>query len=309
MSDFGGGSSLLALPAPGLTLADKQGVNRALLQSGASISEMNAVRKHLSAIKGGRLAAACSPAPVLTLVISDVPGDDPSVVASGPTIPDSTTFAEALCVLTKYGIQEPTSVLNHLRAARDETPKPGDSRFRENTVQVIATAQDALAAAAEVARAAGYTPVILGDSVEGEAKEVARVHAAIARQVARHGQPAEPPCVLLSGGETTVTVKGRGRGGRNTEFLLALACALDGHPGIHAIAVDTDGVDGGEDNAGAFLSPDSLRRAEKLGLRGRDLLADNDAYHFFKALDDLVITGPALTNVNDFRAIVISRRC
>lgn len=301
----GGGSALLAAPAAGLTLEDKQAVNKALLRSGANITEMNCVRKHLSAIKGGRLGAACAPAKVVTLAISDVPGDDPSVIASGPTVPDPTTFSDALAVLAKYGITEPRAVIEHLRAARDETPKPGDPRLAGGAVVMLATAQDALRAAAEVARAAGVTPVILGDSIEGEARDVAAVHAGIARQVARYGGLAEPPCALISGGETTVTVRGKGRGGRNAEFLLALAVALDGHPGISAIAADTDGIDGSEDNAGALLAPDTLARAAALGVSGKARLADNDGYGFFAALGDLVTTGPTRTNVNDFRAILI----
>jgi len=301
----GGGSALLAAPAEGLTLEDKQAVNRALLKSGANITEMNCVRKHLSAIKGGRLAAAAAPARVVTLAISDVPGDDPSVIASGPTVPDSTTFADALAVLAKYGIDEPHAVVEHLRAAKDETPKPGDPRFTRNEVVMLATAQDALRAAAEVARAAGVAPVILGDSIEGEARDVAAVHAGIVRQVARFGGLAEAPCVLLSGGETTVTVRGGGRGGRNAEFLLALAVALDGHPGISALAADTDGIDGSEDNAGALLAPDSLARAAAQHVNAKHRLAANDGYGFFAALDDLVVTGPTRTNVNDFRAILV----
>ncbi|MET0679850.1 MAG: glycerate kinase [Burkholderiales bacterium] len=301
----GGGSALLAAPAEGLTLEDKQAVNRALLKSGANITEMNCVRKHLSAIKGGRLAAAAAPARVVTLAISDVPGDDPSVIASGPTVPDPTTFADALAVLAKYGIDEPHAVIEHLRAAKDETPKPGDRRFERNEVIVLATAQDALRAAAEVARAAGVAPVILGDSIEGEARDVASVHAGIARQVARFGGLAEPPCVLLSGGETTVTVRGGGRGGRNAEFLLALAVALDGHPGVAAIAADTDGIDGSEDNAGALLAADSIARAAAQHVNAKYRLAANDGHGFFAALGDLVVTGPTRTNVNDFRAILI----
>jgi hydroxypyruvate reductase len=304
----GGGSALLAAPAAGLTLEDKQAVNRALLRSGANITEINCVRKHLSAVKGGRLAAACAPAAVVTLTISDVPGDDPSVIASGPTVPDPTTFADALGVLDKYGITEPRAVLDHLRAARDETPKPGDTRLSGARTVMVATPQHALEAAAGVARAHGVAPVILGDAIEGEAREVALVHAGIARQVARHGQPAPPPCVLLSGGETAVTVRGAGRGGRNAEFLLGLAVALAGHPGIHALAGDTDGIDGTEDNAGALLAPDSLARAAALGLDARHMLAANDGYGFFAALGDLVTTGPTLTNVNDFRAILVTAR-
>jgi hydroxypyruvate reductase len=302
----GGGSALLALPAPGLTLQDKQAINRALLKSGANITEMNCVRKHLSAIKGGRLAAACHPARVVTLTISDVPGDDPAVIASGPTVPDRTTFADALAILDKYAIDEPRSVLAHLRAAREETPKPGDPRLARSETHMVAAPQQSLEAAAEVARKSGVTPLILGDSLEGEAREVALVHAGIARQVLRHGQPAAAPCVLLSGGETTVTVRGKGRGGRNVEFLLALAVALGGEPRVHALAGDTDGVDGTEDNAGAIIAPDTLARAAAAGVDAKSRLADNDGYTFFSSLGDLVKTGPTLTNVNDFRAILVS---
>ena len=301
----GGGSSLLPLPVAGLTLPDKQQINRALLRSGATISEMNCVRKHLSAIKGGRLAAACAPARVVTLLISDVPGDDPSVIASGPTVADPTTSAEALAILQKYSIEEPAAALDHLRRGQDETPKPGDPRLAAAETIMIGAPQASLQAAAELAQQAGVTPLILSDAIEGEARDVALVHAAIARQVAAHGQPARAPCVLLSGGETTVTVRGKGRGGRNAEFLLALTIALEGHPRIHAIACDTDGIDGTEDNAGAIAGPDSLARATALGLRAKDFLADNDGYTFFERLGDLVVTGPTLTNVNDFRAILI----
>ena len=301
----GGGSALLPLPADGLTLADKQQVNRALLRSGATISEMNCVRKHLSAIKGGRLAAACAPARVVTLLISDVPGDDPAVIASGPTVPDPTTCADALAILRKYSIGEPAAALAHLQRGDDETPKPGDPRLAHAEAILIGAPQASLEAAAQVARSAGLAPLILSDAIEGEARDVALVHAAIARQVAAHGQPAPAPCVLLSGGETTVTVRGKGRGGRNAEFLLAFVIALDGHPRVRAIACDTDGVDGTEDNAGAIAGPDSLQRAAALGLRAKDSLADNDGYTFFERLGDLVVTGPTLTNVNDFRAIVI----
>jgi len=301
----GGGSSLLPLPASGLTLADKQLVNRTLLRSGATISEMNCVRKHLSAIKGGRLGAACAPARVVTLLISDVPGDDPSVIASGPTVPDPTTCADALAILQKYSISEPAAALEHLRRGQDETPKPGDPRLVGAEAILIGTPQASLEAAAELAQAAAVTPLILGDAIEGEARDVALVHAAIARQVAAHGQPARAPCVLLSGGETTVSIRGKGRGGRNAEFLLALTIALDGHPRVHAIACDTDGIDGTEDNAGAIAGPDSLQRAAALELRAKDFLADNDGYTFFSRLGDLVVTGPTLTNVNDFRAILI----
>lgn len=301
----GGGSALLALPAMGITLEDKQAINKALLRSGANIGEMNCVRKHLSAIKGGRLAAAASPAHVITLLISDVPGDDPSVIASGPTVADPTSFADALGILKKYGIEEPKAVLEHLRAGIDETPKPGDPRLNGAETVMLATAQDALEAAATKAEATGYKPVILGNSIEGESRDVALVHAGIALQVAQHRQPAPAPCVLLSGGETTVTVRGAGRGGRDAEFLLTLAVALDGHPKIHAIACDTDGIDGTEDNAGAILTPDTLERARQLGLNANKRLADNDGYGFFADLDDLVITGPTRTNVNDLRAILI----
>lgn len=303
----GGGSALLALPAPGLTIDDKRAVNRALLRSGANIAEINCVRKHLSAIKGGRLAVAAAPARVVSLLISDVPGDDPAVIASGPTVADPTTFADAREVLAKYGIDEPEAVLSHLKDARVETPKPGDARLARVETKLVARPQDALAAAAAVAREARVTPIILGDSIEGEAREVALVHAGIARQVRRHDQPAPAPAVLLSGGETTVTVRGKGRGGRNAEFLLALAVALNGAPGIHAIACDTDGIDGTEDNAGALLGPDSLLRASRLGVDARRMLADNDGYGYFAALGDLIVTGPTRTNVNDFRAILIER--
>lgn len=304
----GGGSSLLALPAPGLTIDDKRSVAKALLRSGATIAEMNCVRKHLSAIKGGRLAAAAHPARAVTLLISDVPGDDPSIIASGPTVADPTTFADARAILRKYAIVPPEAVADHLARATDETPKPGDPRLSRSRTHLVATPQDALEAAAAAARAQGVTPVILGNAIEGEAREVAMVHAGIARQIAAHGQPAPPPCVLLSGGETTVTVRGHGRGGRNAEFLLALAVALDDHPGIFAVACDTDGIDGTENNAGAILRPDSLRRAAALNLDARAMLQDNDGYGFFNGLDDLIVTGPSLTNVNDFRAILVTAR-
>ena len=301
----GGGSALLALPAQGITLADKQAVNKALLRSGAAITEINCVRKHLSAIKGGRLAVAAAPAQMVTLMISDVPSDDPSVIASGPTVPDATTRQDALGVLEKYRIEASPAVLNWLTQPESETPKPKDLRLARVENIIIARPQDSLEAAAAVARRAGYTPVILGNALEGEAREVALVHAGIARQCADFAQPAAPPCVLLSGGETTVTVRGKGRGGRNAEFLLALAVALQAHPGIHAIACDTDGIDGTEDNAGAKLGPDTLRRAAECQISAKARLANNDGYGFFAALDDLVITGPTLTNVNDFRAIIV----
>jgi hydroxypyruvate reductase len=300
----GGASALLALAAPGLTLGDKQQINRALLKSGATISEMNCLRKHLSAIKGGRLAAAAAPARVVTLAISDVPGDDLSIIGSGPTVADPSSFAEARAVLARYRIVPSDAVARRLSSG-DETPKPGDPRLARAEAILIARPQDALEAAAETARAAGYRPVILSDSLEGEARDVALVHAGIARQVFAHGQPAEAPAALISGGETTVTLRGKGRGGRNLEFLLALAVALDGQPRIHAIACDTDGIDGTEDNAGALLMPDSLARARARGMDGKAMLDDNDGYGFFSAIGDLVVTGPTLTNVNDFRAILV----
>ncbi len=301
----GGGSALLSLPPEGISLDDKMAVNRALLKSGADISEMNCVRKHLSAIKGGRLAAAAHPAKLVTLLISDVPGDDPSVIASGPTVPDPSTFAEARDILNRYGIATPPSVAGYLAAAAEETVKPGDPVFETAETIVVATPQASLEAAAAEAQAHGITPLILSDRIEGEAREVARVHAAIAMQAAARGQPAAPPCVILSGGETTVTVRGKGRGGRNAEFLLSLATELDGHSGIHAIACDTDGIDGSEDNAGCLCGPDTLAQAVSLGLKPRERLEDNDGYGFFAALNKLVISGPTLTNVNDFRAILI----
>jgi len=301
----GGGSALLALPAEGITLAEKQALNKALLRSGAAIGEMNCVRKHLSAIKGGRLALACGKARVVTLLISDVPGDDPRVIASGPTLPDATTSAQALAILRKYKIDIPQSVHAHLESPASETPKPGDARFERHSHHVIATAQDALEAAADKARDAGITPYILSDGIEGEARDIGLMHAALARQVVARGQPFERPCVILSGGETTVTVRGNGRGGRNVEFLLSLALALEAAPGVHAIACDTDGIDGSEDNAGALYAPDTLARAEALGVSGKAHLANNDGYSFFSALDDLVVSGPTRTNVNDFRAILI----
>jgi hydroxypyruvate reductase len=301
----GGGSALLALPAEGITLQQKQALNKALLKCGATISEINCVRKHLSAIKGGRLALACAPARVVTLLISDVPGDDPGIIASGPTLPDPTTCEEALAILRKYDLEVAPEVRRHLESGAGETPKPDNPLFARNTHHVIATARDTLEAAAETARAAGITPYILSDGIEGEARDIGLMHAALAKQVALRGQPFKPPCVLISGGETTVTVRGRGRGGRNAEFLLSLATALDGHPGIHAIACDTDGIDGSEDNAGAVYQPDSMQRAAALGLRPRAMLDNNDGYGFFDALGDLVVSGPTRTNVNDFRAILI----
>jgi len=328
----GGGSALLALPAPGVTLQDKQVVNKALLRSGATIAEMNRVRKHLSAIKGGRLAAAAHPARVVTYLISDVPGDDPSVIASGPTVPDPTTYAEALEVLARYGIDGPAALLEHLRAGAagelDETPKPGDPAFAADELVMLATAANALEAAPGCARAADVTPLVLGDDLEGEARDLGGAHAALAIACAKGGEAAlvglreavvrgaahvadpifvvpQAPLVLLSGGETTVTVRGPGRGGRNTEYLLGLALALDGHPAISALAGDTDGSDGSEDNAGALVTPDTLVRSRQAGVDPVAALAANDAYGLFAALGDLVVTGPTRTNVNDFRAVLI----
>ncbi|MEF8703878.1 MAG: glycerate kinase [Candidatus Accumulibacter sp. UW26] len=305
----GGGSALLALPFAGLSLADKQEVNQALLKSGASISEINCVRRHLSAVKGGRLAAACHPARVLNLMISDVPGDHPIDIASGPTVADPTTCADALAILHRYGIDGPRAVLEILESGRSESIKAGDARLARVETRLIATPQMALEAAAAVARQAGVAAYLLGDAIEGEAREVGRVMAGIALQVARRGQPFTPPCVLLSGGETTVTVRGNGRGGRNVEFLLALGVALNGYRGIHAIACDTDGVDGLEEIAGAWLAPDSLARARAQGMKPLASLDNNDAHGFFDALGDSLITGPTLTNVNDFRAILVTREC
>jgi hydroxypyruvate reductase len=328
----GGGSALLALPALGVTLEDKRVVSEALLRSGATITEMNCVRKHLSAIKGGRLAAAAHPAHVVTYLISDVPGDDPSVIASGPTVPDPTTFGEALEVLARYGIDGPATVREHLRAGVageiEETPKPGDPTFTSDELVVLATAADALEAAAGCARAAGVTPLLLGNDLEGEACDLGGAHAALAIACARGGERAlvalreavvrgsahlldpvffvpQAPLVMLSGGETTVTVRGAGRGGRDTEYLLGLALALDGHPAVSALAADTDGIDGSEDNAGAFVTPDTLMRSREAGVDPLAALAANDAYGLFAALGDLVVTGPTRTNVNDFRAVLI----
>ena len=301
----GGGSSLLPLPLAGLTLAHKQDVNRALLKSGATISEMNCVRRHLSAIKGGRLGAACHPARVLTLLLSDVPGDRPLDIASGPTVADPTTCADALDIVRRYGIDLPAPVRAVLQSGAGESIKPGDPRLARAETRMIATPYMSLQAAAAVAREAGYSAHILGDAIEGEARDVGKVMAAIALQVAQRGEPFAVPCVLLSGGETTVTVRGNGRGGRNVEFLLALGIALGGHPRIHALAGDTDGVDGQEDIAGATLFPDTLARAWSLGLQPHDELANNNGHGFFEQLGDGVVTGPTLTNVNDFRAMLI----
>ena len=303
----GGGSALLTAPAQGLTLEDKQAVNAALLASGANISEMNCVRRHLSAIKGGRLAAACHPARVVTLLVSDVPGDDPIDIASGPTVPDPTTCEDALDVLRRYRIDIPANVRRVLESGEGETVKPGDARLASIETRFIATPQMALEAAAAVARSEGLDAHILSDRLQGEAREVGTALAGVALQVANRRQPFEPPCVLLSGGETTVTVRGDGRGGRNVELLLAFALAVNAHPAIDAIAADTDGIDGVEEIAGAFVSPATLSRAWSTGLQARASLARNDGHGFFEALGDSVVTGPTLTNVNDFRAILISR--
>jgi len=304
----GGGSSLLALPADGVSLADKQQVNRALLASGATIGEINCVRRHVSAIKGGRLAAACHPARVVTLAISDVPGDDPIDIASGPTVADPTTIADARDVLRKYAVNVPPSVRAVLGSSEAESVKPGDPRLARAEYRIIATPQKALEAAAAIAREAGVSPIILSDSIEGEARDVGKVLAAIARQVALHGQPAAAPCVLLSGGETTVTVRGEGRGGRNVECLLSLVVGLQGQPGIYALAADTDGVDGAEEIAGAIATPDTLDRGIAHGRSAPRDLERNDAHAFFAALGDSVITGPTRTNVNDFRAVLVTDR-
>jgi glycerate 2-kinase len=307
----GGASALLTLPVDLLTLAQKQALNQALLASGASISEMNCVRKHLSRIKGGRLAAACAPARVVTLAISDVPGDDPGTIGSGPTVADASTCADALAVLRRYAIALPAPVVAALEAGDLETPKPGDAVFRGHAVQLVATPGHSLEAAADAARAAGLEAYVLGDDLEGESREVAKVHAALARAVARRGQPFKRPCVILSGGETTVSLRAqpqgtpRGRGGRAGEFCLGLAQALQAQPGVHALAADTDGIDGVEDNAGAYVGPDTLQRAQGLGLSIGQFLDRNDAYGYFHGLGDLVITGPTFTNVNDFRAILV----
>jgi glycerate 2-kinase len=302
----GGASSLLPLPLAPLTLADKQALTRELLRCGASIGEINCVRRHLSAIKGGRLAAACHPARVVTLAISDVPADDVADIGSGPTAADATTCADALAVLARYGIEPPPAVRELLASGRGESVKPGDPRLAGHELRLIATPQLALDAAAQVARDAGVTPVLLGDSIEGEAREVGKVFAGIALHAARGVEPFRLPCVLLSGGETTVTVRGQGRGGRNVEFLLSLALALRGHPQVHAVAGDTDGVDGLEEIAGAYAGPRTLARARALGLDPAQSLVDNDAHTFFESLDDSIVTGPTRTNVNDFRAVLVT---
>lgn len=307
----GGGSALLTLPAEGLSLADKQHINRALLESGANIAEMNTVRKHLSRIKGGRLAAACHPAQVVTLTISDVPGDDPAVIASGPTVADASTCAQALAILERYRIDIPESVKAALQNGALETPKPADAVFKGHQVRMLATPQQSLQAAADMAQAAGLNTYILSDEIEGESREVGKVHSALARAAARGHGPFQKPCVILSGGETTVTVRPqapgaqRGKGGRAGEFCLGLAVGLQGQDGVWGLAADTDGIDGVEDNAGAVVTPDTLQRAESLGLKPSAFLDRNDSYRFFEALDDLVVTGPTHTNVNDFRALLV----
>jgi hydroxypyruvate reductase len=307
----GGGSALLTLPAQGLTLADKQQINRALLESGANILEMNTVRKHLSRIKGGRLAAACYPAQVVTLTISDVPGDDPAVIASGPTVPDASTCEQAIAILERYRIALPEPVWSALRSGALETPKPAAPVFQGHSVQMLATPQQSLQAAAALARQAGLNAYILSDEVEGESREVGKVHAALARAAARGEGPFQKPCVILSGGETTVTVRPqaagtpRGKGGRAGEFCLGLALALQGQAGVWGLAADTDGIDGVEDNAGALVTPDTLVRAEALDLKPSAYLDRNDSYRFFEALGNLVVSGPTHTNVNDFRALLV----
>ncbi|CAG2160525.1 Putative hydroxypyruvate reductase [Cupriavidus numazuensis] len=303
----GGGSSLLPLPLAGVSLEDKQAINRALLASGATITEMNCVRRHLSAIKGGRLAAACHPARVCNLLLSDVPGDNPIDIASGPTVADPTTRDDAINIIRRYGIDVPRHVRDALASEAAETIKPGDPRLPRMQTALIATPRLALQAAARVARDAGLPVFMLGDAIEGEARDVGKVLGGIALEVANHDQPFPAPCVLLSGGETTVTVRGKGRGGRNVEYLLSLALTLRGKAGVYALAGDTDGVDGQEEIAGAIVTPDTLQRAWQLGIRPQDALAANDGHGFFEALGDAVVTGPTMTNVNDFRAILIAR--
>ena len=301
----GGASSLLTLPAEGLTLADKQEVNRALLRSGATISDMNCLRKHLSAVKGGRLAAQVAPARLVTLLISDVPGDNPGVIGSGPTVPDQTTFKDALRIVKKYNIELPHSVARHLERGEPETPKPGDPIFEGSEVHLIARPAVSLEAAAKKAREVGLNVLLLSDSLEGEAHEVAKDHAKLALAIRDGSGPVAPPALIISGGELTVKILGNGRGGPNGEYMLAMAIALNGADGLHAIACDTDGIDGSEDNAGARISPSTLRRGAKAGVNPHSHLVDNDSYSFFNALNDLIITGPTYTNVNDFRAILV----
>lgn len=304
----GGGSSLLSLPVASVPMADLKAVTNSLLRSGAPITEMNIVRKHLSRIQGGRLAAACK-APVVTLIISDVTGDDPSAIASGPTCADPSTYQDALEIIERFRVEAPASVLAHLRAGAageiDETPKPGDPSFAQVRNTVIATPHQSLQAAAEFFRGHGITPVVLGDTVTGEAAEVAKVYAALVREICAHQQPFAPPVALISGGECTVTVRGTGRGGRCAEFLTSLAVELDGLPQVYALAADTDGIDGTEDNAGAVLSPDTPARARARGVSAQKMLANNDGYSYFEALGDLLVTGPTRTNVNDYRVILV----
>ncbi len=304
----GGGSSLLSLPVDGVGMADLKEVTRELLASGAPIQEMNTIRKHLSVIQGGRLAAATR-ARVLALVISDVPGDDPTHIGSGPCSPDPTTYAEAIAILERHGVTAPASVAAHLADGMagkvEETPKPGDRAFDRTEVRVIATAHACLMRAAAFVQHRGITPMVLGDSVTGESREVAKVHAAIARQMRRHSHPFRPPVAVISGGETTVTVRGSGRGGRCSEFLLSLALELDGLEHAWALAADTDGIDGAESNAGAIVAPDTLARARSEGLDAKRMLANNDGFGFFAAIGDLVVTGPTRTNVNDYRIVLV----
>jgi len=302
----GGGSALLTQPAHGIPLEDKQALNRALLKSGANITDMNTVRKHLSAIKGGRLAIASSPARTVTLAISDVPGDDPTVIASGPTVADGTTVADARSVLARYDITPTGAIHAFLEGDTAETPKPGDTRLDHAEFRMIATPMASLEASAAICRSAGMKARILGDDLEGEARDVAAEHATAAIQVATTLRPGDPPVVLISGGETTVTVRGNGRGGRNAEYLLALTACLNGHTQIHAVACDTDGIDGSEDNAGAITGPDTLARAREASIDAQACLSNNDGYTFFETLGDLIVTGPTLTNINDFRAILIN---
>lgn len=304
----GGGSALLPCPPAGLSLADEVTVNRALLACGAPISEMNLLRKHVSSIKGGRLARAAHPARVVSLVVSDIPGDDPALVASGPTIPDAGTPEMARAMVARYGLELPAAVRAHLEGPGSAAPRPEDPDFARDSVHLIASASVSLEAAQAAARARGWEAVILSDAIEGEAREVARVHAAIAREIAGRGRPFRAPVILLSGGETTVTLRGRGRGGRNAEFLLAFALAIEGQPGIHALAADTDGIDGSEENAGGFADGGTVRRIRAAGADPRALLADNDAYGALEWAGDLLVTGPTGTNVNDFRAILIGDR-
>ncbi len=304
----GGGSSLLSLPVAAVPMKDLKAVTKDLLASGAPIQDMNTVRKHLSAIQGGRLALATK-ARVVALIVSDVTGDDPTHIASGPCAPDPSTYRDAIEILDRFGVKPPASVAAHLKLGAEggvaETPKPGDPSFQRVENRVIATAHASLAAAAAFVQQQGVTPMVLGDSVTGESREVAKVYAALARQIRLHAQPLKPPVALISGGETTVTLRGKGRGGRCTEFLLSLAVALDGLEGTWALACDTDGIDGSEDNAGAIVTPDALQRSRAKGLAAKAMLADNDGYGFFSALEDLVVTGPTRTNVNDFRIIVV----